>query len=531
MNFSRILGAIFLSLCLMGLTELVFGQTYSPPYVDCAHWGQTIGVAESRHSCNRQSGALGAFARAYAGGGAAEAKQYLYIEVSTRTQVSVDATITYIGGTVAYGFAAFAGTQAVWEIDGAQSRQDIDPAFGYDDIAQKVIDLALLGAGGISSVAEAAEKIGLIYNAVQLAAALDQLRTAGKAKQFHIKFSFDAAPGRHTVGVGFRVNVSGMVTGSAFAVMAGQVSSVVVSGIPGPGTPSGPTILNVPGLGTVFAGPNSRSVIIQSAGPVIEYTLQDGATYQQGEVGPNQRLVLNIPHYAAFTVTIARPVAGKMGWIHARENDNALVYVTQTTTGSTNLGSGATILSVPGLGMVKAGSGRTVIIQSTGPVIEYTLQYRSTYQQGEVGPNQSLTLTIPHYTSFTLTIARPIERKIGWLHGRENDDVLVYVTQTTTGAADLGSGATILAVPGLGTVRAGSGRTVVIQSTGPVIEYTLQYGSTYQQGEVGANQSLTLSIPHYTSFTLTIARPAVGKIGWIHARENDGVIVYITRRN
>ncbi len=324
MCVSRIfLVAMFVATLATGLPRMAVGQTYRPPYLDCTHWGQTVGVAESRHSCNRYSGAIGAFASAYAGGGAAEAKQYLYIDVPMRTRVSVDATITYVGGTVTYAFAAFAGTQAVWEIDGAQSRQDIDPAFGYDDIAQKVIDLALLGAGGISSVAQAAEAIGLIYNAAQLASALDQLMQAGKAKQFHIRFSFDASPGRHTIGVGFRVNVSGVVTGAAFAVMAGQVSSIVVTGA------GGPVLLDVPGLGTVSAGPGSRSVVIQSSGPVIEYALQYGTTYQQGEVAASGSLTLNIPHYAAFTLTMARPVEGKIGWIHARENDGVIVYVTK----------------------------------------------------------------------------------------------------------------------------------------------------------------------------------------------------------
>jgi len=411
---------VVVSALAVGLASMAIGQTYCPPYSDCRDWGQTIGVAESRHSCNKHSGAIGAFASAYAGGAAAEAKQYIYIDVPTRTRVSVDATITYVGGTVAYAFAAFAGTQAVWEIDGAQSREDIDPAFGYDDIAQKVIELALLGAGGIASVAEAAEAIGLIYDAAQLASALDQLMQAGKAKQFHIRFSFDASPGTHRIGIGFRVNVSGVVTGAGFAVMAGQVSSIVVTGA---------AILNVSGLGTVSAGVDGRTVVIQSSGPVIEYTLQYGTTYQQGEVGANQSQTLPIPHYAAFTLTIARPAEGKIGWIHARENDARIVYVTQTTTGSARLGSGATLLSVPGLGTVKAGSGNTVVIQSTGPVIEYTLQYGTTYQQGEVGANRSLTLNIPHYAAFTLTIARPAEGKIGWIHGRENDGVIVYVTK------------------------------------------------------------------------------------------------------
>lgn len=110
----------------------------------------------------------------------------------------------------------------------------------------------LLGASGTGAVAQAAEAIGLISNVAQLASAFDQLIQDGKVKQFRIAFSFDASPGRHTIGAGFRVNVSGAVTGCAFAVMAGQVSSIVVSGL------GGPVIPNVPWLGTVSVGQVGR---------------------------------------------------------------------------------------------------------------------------------------------------------------------------------------------------------------------------------------------------------------------------------
>ncbi len=208
-----------------------YGLIYGPPYANCQHWGQTIGAVtvDTRHSCNKDSGAIAAFVGAWIGGGAAEAKQYLFIDVPTRARVDVDATITYVGGTVASGAASFAGTQKVWEVDGAYNREDIDPGFGYDDIANKIIDLALLAGGGVSSVADAVEVIGNIKNAVELGNALVQLEQAGKAKEFHIQFSFDASPRIHTIGVGFRTNASAVVTGSAFAVMAGQVSSVTVN--------------------------------------------------------------------------------------------------------------------------------------------------------------------------------------------------------------------------------------------------------------------------------------------------------------
>ncbi|MEW6574234.1 MAG: copper amine oxidase N-terminal domain-containing protein [Bacillota bacterium] len=211
-----------------------YGLIYGPPYANCEHRGETIGAVtvDTRHSCNKDSGAIAAFVGAWIGGGAAEAKQYLFIDVPTRARVYVDATINHVGGTVTSGLASFAGTQKVWEVDGAYNREDIDPGFGYDDIANNIIDLALLAGGGVSSVADAVEVIGNIKSAAELGNALVQLEQAGKAKEFHIQFSFDASPGRHTIGVGFRTNASAVVTGSAFAVMAGQVSSVVVNIVP-----------------------------------------------------------------------------------------------------------------------------------------------------------------------------------------------------------------------------------------------------------------------------------------------------------
>lgn len=64
-----------------------------------------------------------------------------------------------------------------------------------------------------------------------------------------------------------------------------------------------------------------------------------------------------------------------------------------------------------------------------------------------------------------------------------------------------------------------------------MIEHTLQYGTTYQQGEVKKNQGLSLPIPHRAACALTIARPIAGKIRWINAQENDNVIVYATKSN
>jgi hypothetical protein len=104
----------------------------------------------------------------------------------------------------------------------------------------------------------------------------------------------------------------------------------------------------------------------------------------------------------------------------------------------------------------------------------------------------------------------------------------------------LGSGGTLLDVPSLGNVKAAGtcnnfppyhssiDHCVTIGSTGPhYIEWSLESGGSYQQGEVAPGGSGTVSIPHYKTFTLTIARPVAGLIGAIHCRENDGWVVCV----
>ncbi|MEN3012398.1 MAG: hypothetical protein ABDH34_05910 [Dictyoglomus thermophilum] len=51
----------------------------------------------------------------------------------------------------------------------------------------------------------------------------------------------------------------------------------------------------------------------------------------------------------------------------------------------------------------------------------------------------------------------------------------------------------------------------------------------YYQGEVSPNSSVNINIPHYMTFDIVIARPCKGKIGWLHGRENDGIIVYVAK--
>lgn len=207
--------------------------TFSPAYVDCSHWQkETKGADKAKASCNRQSGSLGVLTTAWVGAAAADAKQYVHFTVDADSRVTLDADFTYVGGASTNGFGSFAGFYAVWRVDGRdQERQAIDPAFGFDDIKGKIVDLALLagGATAASSTAEAIDMIGLVVSAQQLSDALDSLVTSKKAKRYHLRKTFSVKKGSHRLGVGLLGSASAALTGSAFVVLAGQADRITLT--------------------------------------------------------------------------------------------------------------------------------------------------------------------------------------------------------------------------------------------------------------------------------------------------------------
>jgi hypothetical protein len=200
---------------------------YKAPYVDCSHWKKdTRGIDKARSSCNRQSGALGVLAQAWAGAAAADAMQAIHFTVNQDSKVTFETDITYAGGASTNGFGSFAGVYAVWRVDRRdQERKAIDPGLGFDDIRGKVIDLALL-AGGATAEAEAIDQIGLIVSVQQLHDQLANLKSAGKAKTYRLRQTFTVKKGAHALSVGLRANASAAVTGSAFVILAGQVDEI-----------------------------------------------------------------------------------------------------------------------------------------------------------------------------------------------------------------------------------------------------------------------------------------------------------------
>ena len=60
------------------------GRTvFVPPYDACHSWGTTLGGVDNEgHNCNRQSGAIGAYASAFIGGATAEARVRAAVEAA-----------------------------------------------------------------------------------------------------------------------------------------------------------------------------------------------------------------------------------------------------------------------------------------------------------------------------------------------------------------------------------------------------------------------------------------------------------------
>ena len=132
---------------------------------------------------------------------------------------------------------------------------------------------------------------------------------------------------------------------------------------------------------------------------------------------------------------------------------------------------------------------KLAIAATAGQTVEYSLWYGNTYVQGEVPAGTTKEIDFPHYTSFALTIARG--DKIGWVFGRENDDMLAAVTLKGTASAHTSDGdaQALIEVAGLGGVKdsgvASQNHKLRMYATGSsVVEYSVWSGVTLTQGEI-----------------------------------------------
>lgn len=196
-------------------------------------------------------------------------------------------------------------------------------------------------------------------------------------------------------------------------------------------------------------------------------------------------------------------------------------------TGAVAAEQGVQLLAVPGLCAVHR-VGSRLMIESKGPVVEWSMLEGATCSQGEVAGGGSLSLPLPHYRTFILAVARPALGKMGVIIGRENDGHLGYKSY-------LGGPFSFLLVPGLGhadVVSQGGRLYLHIHCAAPgrtPVEYSFLSGSEYRQSEAGgwARPEFTPPdkyepLPHYETFVLVMAR--YEEIGIMIARENDGKV-------
>lgn len=294
--------------------------------------------------------------------------------------------------------------------------------------------------------------------------------------------------------------------------------------------PAQKSIASVAGLGEILypASGNCGSITVRSKGSAVEWSLESGKNYSQGEVAANREANVSIPRGTTFTLTIARPAAKRMGWVHVMESNCRLAVIASSGPGTAvTLGSGSTLLNVSGLGNVVAtGKGTALTLRNTGRgAMEWSLESGGKISGGEIAAGGSGTVSIPHYKTFTLTIANPEAGQIGALHCRENNNVVLCTAGSGPVSARLGSRATLLDVARTGKVTAtGSGTSLTIASSGPAVQWSIDSGDSYQGGQVAAGRSQAVTIPHKKTFNLTIANPSTGAIGSLRCRENKNAI-------
>ncbi len=213
---------------------------FSPPYNNCNSWGDGTDLLDDySDSCNKYSGAIGAYASGFVGGATAEAHQIITFYVGKTKTIDVDAEIIYVGGGNTVGIGAFAGTEKTWYRDTHYGRSDLDFWLSWDRVLFLILDfVSLIAPGTPDDIKEAIELLGLIGDFGELFDSLHGLVNSGDAEEKHISFSFSASPGWHTISAGLRATASGCVTGTGVSVAAGQVVSITLDGIGAPSKPS-----------------------------------------------------------------------------------------------------------------------------------------------------------------------------------------------------------------------------------------------------------------------------------------------------
>lgn len=219
-----------------------YDQRFEAPYGyrDTSTWENELALGWADAASNNNTGFIAASAFSYAGGASAQSEQWIYIDAPSgqTSQVSVDASIIYVGGTQKFGLggSSWGGVDKIWYVGDEYHRETLDPVFGYDDIGSAAVDLALvfvpagLELAGISEsarIAKLVQALDYINSAYQIASGFAELLNAGEAQR--VRTSFDFYTDQPIwIGVGLRVDTSGCVLGACDATVLGYVENIDV---------------------------------------------------------------------------------------------------------------------------------------------------------------------------------------------------------------------------------------------------------------------------------------------------------------
>lgn len=263
------------------------GTTTAPYRNPPSEWTHTLGWGEAWTCANYQTGFISATAFSGAGGASAQADQWITVNVPSGqlSEVTVVADIIHMGGSEKLGVSASAwgGSEIVYYIGNEEHRETLDPIFGAGDVVEAVVDFGLTVAplagelAGLSKTAKILKVLNVleVINGVNdLRGKFYTLRDSGDAETKTVVFSFTASQPTQ-VGVGIRVDTSGIIAGSCITTVFGLVDNIYVninpvttdsylnfdswnggsaditdnSGSSNKGIPNGPTSINAGRLG------------------------------------------------------------------------------------------------------------------------------------------------------------------------------------------------------------------------------------------------------------------------------------------
>jgi len=192
-------------------------------------WTKEFGYAPAEAGVNPNSGYTGVYASGWIGSSAAEAWQGIEFDLLYPSAIKAEVTIAYAGDTINFGPGSFSGTAWLWKLDNEKTNRNyIDHPFSWNVILMKVLDivLGLAGVGAAGSAAQAIDVASGIISAFDLGTAIYDAINAGDGAELKKTFYFTADPGKHKLWVGLRGEASGLITGSGFAIMFGQIPKI-----------------------------------------------------------------------------------------------------------------------------------------------------------------------------------------------------------------------------------------------------------------------------------------------------------------